>query len=208
MGLLNTIGRWDNAVARQAAERVPVAATAAEQALANQIAKRQASYATRDVASVAPEVAALIGNQPTVARSEGADQAVLDAYAQARKALGYKANQSTEGVVVDDPRLLQKLEAVGIGSPAGDEASAQYQQLVAALAQADAAQNPALAVQIQRALGGVNQALADNVWARSGMYAGIGTGGVAAIPLVTEAGRGLMDLAQWLGGGQDETRYA
>ena len=204
MGILNSIGRLDQRVARDRAAQVPVAVTAAEQALADQIAKRQTGYTGMSVESVAPEVAALIGNQPAagVTGAVVEDPRVTAARAQALSSLGY--SQAPTGIAMDDVALLQKLRQMEYGGAVTNVPTADRQQLDAALAQAYATQNPALAVQVQRALGGVNQALADNVWARSGMYAGIGAGGVAAIPLVTEAGRGLMDLTAWLGGGQDD----
>lgn len=166
------------------------AATAAQAGRSALVGERAGGYRGRDISSLAPEVAALIGKE---LEAETVQQQAAE---QIRKALGYRANQSTMGLKPDEAKFMARLQSV---MPAAeDEPGANYQKMARALAEASVATNPSMGIRAQDALAGLNQNLADSGWSRAGLYGTIATGGVAAVPLVTEAGRGLMELMGFL----------
>lgn len=85
---------------------------------------------------------------------------------------------------------VQRMQAAGFGQDQPDVTATAIAEALARM------QGDSIPVMYNRAQAGINNAIATNPWARGAAYAGIGAGGALAIPAVTTAGQGLIELIQ------------
>lgn len=177
----------------------------ADAAVAEAIKRRAADYAVRDAESVSPEILGMLESRMRAARVQpNARMSAQRVQTMDRKAQELGELQQALGLSdgaampldgkIDPAVLMERLRAMGVGDRGGvvpgSAPSADVQALAAVMGRLD----PGMRAGVHNALAAANQTLADKPLARVGAYSGAGAGAVAAVPLVTDAGRSLLEL--------------